>query len=103
MTAPVRCRCYDEPDPPVRARCRLCGRLAGPEPKHECHATGCNAAVPPKMLMCLKHWRMVPRVLQRRIWATYVPGQEIRKNPTAEYMEAQRAAVRAVEEREGRA
>jgi hypothetical protein len=55
------------------------------------------------MLMCLKHWRMVPRVLQRRIWATYVPGQEIRKNPTAEYMEAQRAAVRAVEEREGRA
>ena len=101
MTGPVRCRCHDEPDPPVRAKCKFCGRLAGPE--HVCHATGCNVPVPPSMLMCLKHWRMVPRVLQRRVWATYVSGQEIRKDPTDEYMEAARAAVRAVEEKEGRA
>jgi hypothetical protein len=94
MTSSARCRCHDEPDPPVRARCRLCGRVAGPE--HVCHAEGCNTPVPPKMLMCLKHWRMVPRDLQRRVWAAYVPGQEVSKNPTDEYMEVQRAAVRAV-------
>jgi hypothetical protein len=56
-------------------------------------------AVPPKMLMCLRHWRMVPRELQQRVWATYVSGQEVRKDPTKEYMEAQRAAVQAVTKR----
>ena len=102
MTSPARCRCYDEHDPPVRARCRLCGRIAGPAPRHTCHAEGCNAPVPPRMLMCLRHWRLVPRDLQRRVWAEYVPGQEIRKDPTDEYMKVQRAAVRAVAIKEGR-
>jgi hypothetical protein len=72
------------------------------ENAHVCHATGCKAKVPPKMLMCRKHWYMVPKPLRDRVWATYVSGQEIRKDPTDEYMDAQRAAVRAVEEREGR-
>jgi hypothetical protein len=44
---------------------------------------------------------MVPKPLRDRVWATYARGQEIRKDPTDKYMEAQRAAVRAVEEREG--
>ena len=70
--------------------------------KHECHATGCVVEVPPKMLMCIRHWRMVPRTLQQKIWATYRIGQEIRKDPTREYLDAQRAAVRAVEQKEGR-
>ena len=70
-----------------------------PLTRHLCHATGCSKAVPPRLLMCLPHWRMVPRPLQARIWATYRPGQEIDKQPSDEYMEAQRAAVRAVEER----
>lgn len=70
--------------------------------KHECHATGCVIEVPPRMLMCLRHWRMVPSIIQRQIWATYQSGQEIRKDPTAEYLDAQHAAVRAVEQKEGR-
>ncbi len=70
--------------------------------RHECHAKGCNVQVPPALLMCLRHWRMVPRAIQRRVWATYVHGQEIRKDPTPEYMEAQQAAVDAVAEREER-
>jgi hypothetical protein len=97
-----RCRCYDEPDPPTRARCRLCGRIAGPI-KHECHAIGCTVSVPPRMLMCRKHWYMIPKPLRDAVWATYVPGQEIRKDPTDEYMDAHLAAVRAVAEKEGRA
>lgn len=95
--------CRDAPKPDGRrVKCRQCGTEYG-ENRHICHATGCNVPVAPKMLMCPKHWRMVPRFLQKDVWATYVPGQEIRKDPTDEYMEAQQAAVQAVEKKEGRA
>jgi hypothetical protein len=67
---------------------------------HLCHARGCGRAVPPRMLMCLAHWRLVPRPLQEAVWATYVPGQEVRKDPTGEYLAAARAAVDAVAARE---
>jgi hypothetical protein len=97
-----RCRCYDLPEPPRRARCKFCGRIAGPPPRHACHAVGCDVAVPPKMLFCLRHWRMVPRELQRRVWRAYVPGQEIRKDPTDEYIEVQREVVAYVARLEGR-
>lgn len=63
---------------------------------HTCHAEGCPAKVPPKMLMCGRHWRMVPRPLQRAIWATYRRGQEQDKNPSAAYMAVQRLACAAV-------
>ncbi len=69
--------------------------------RHTCHARNCEASVPPKMLMCLKHWRMVPRDLQKAVWREYVPGQEIRKDPTPEYMAVQAAAVDAVAAKEG--
>jgi hypothetical protein len=64
---------------------------------HECHAKGCTTQVPPALLMCAKHWRMVPQALKNRIWDTYQPGQE-RGNvePTDAYFEAQREAVEAV-------
>ena len=70
--------------------------------KHECHAEGCETPVPPRMLMCPKHWRMVPAQLKAGVWATYVPGQEVRKNPTGEYMVASQAAIDAVAVKEGR-
>jgi hypothetical protein len=70
---------------------------------HRCHALGCNKEIPPKLLMCLRHWRMVPERLQAEIWRTYRPGQEIDKMPSEAYMEAQRAAISAVAEREAAA
>ncbi len=69
---------------------------------HSCHARGCGVEVPPKMLMCLRHWRMVPRRLQYRVWQEYVPGQEIRKDPTLAYLDVQKQAVEAVAKKEGR-
>lgn len=69
---------------------------------HYCHALDCNVAVPPKLLFCLAHWRLTPPHLQRMIWKTYVPGQEIRKDPTEAYLLVQRAAVYAVAIAEGR-
>jgi len=69
--------------------------------KHLCHAYGCNAHVPPKMLMCLKHWRMVDPRIQRLVWSTYFNGQEIRKDPTKAYILVQRSAVWCVFVAEG--
>lgn len=54
--------------------------------KHTCHWPGCNTVTPPKMWGCKMHWYMLPKHLRDRIWATYVPGQEIRKDPSDEYM-----------------
>lgn len=48
---------------------------------HICHVPSCPTAVPPRMLMCLHHWLMVPSVLKRAVWRLYVPGQETRKDP----------------------
>jgi len=69
---------------------------------HECHAAGCNVPVPPTMLMCAKHWRMVPKAVQTRVWANYRAGQCDDWQITHEYAEAARAAVRAVAEKERR-
>lgn len=40
--------------------------------------------------------RQVQHGLQRAVWATYRPGQEVDKRPSAEYLEAARAAINAV-------
>lgn len=55
---------------------------------HLCHWPTRKRAVPPKMWGCKQHWFMLPKRLRDRIWATYVPGQEITKTPSAEYLEA---------------
>ena len=67
---------------------------------HVCHAENCKVQVPPKLLMCRRHWFMVPKLLRDRVWATYRPGQEIDKRPTREYLEAATAAIEAVYRRE---
>lgn len=73
---------------------------------HYCHADGCRERVPPKMLMCKKHWKMVPQHLKDEVWAHYQPGQE-RLDDTSpaisgDYLEAAQAAVDAVARLEGR-
>lgn len=67
---------------------------------HTCHAESCQVPVPPKMLMCRKHWYMVPAPLRREVWRVYRPGQEIDKNPSSEYLDVMRAAIDAVAEKE---
>ena len=69
---------------------------------HTCHARGCTTTVPPRLLMCRRHWRMVPRPLQDAVWDAYAPGQERRKDPSPAYLDAARAAIDAVALKEGR-
>lgn len=59
--------------------------------KHTCHWPGCAQAVPPAMWGCKPHWYRLPKHLRDRIWAAYVPGQEITKTPSREYIEAAQA------------
>ena len=66
--------------------------------EHTCHATGCDRAVPPKMFMCRPHWYRLTKAHRDAIWATYVPGQESRKDPTAAYLAAAQDAIRYLEE-----
>jgi hypothetical protein len=68
--------------------------------KHLCHAIGCHEVVPPRMLMCGRHWRMVPFTLQQAVWKNYRRGQEVDKNPSAAYLEVAREAISAVQAKE---
>lgn len=65
-------------------------------PKHTCHAPGCDTEVHPRLLMCWKHWRDVPYRLKKRVWDHYRSGQEVSKQPTAEYVAAAQAAIASI-------
>ena len=69
---------------------------------HHCHAVDCDIAVPPKMHMCLKHWRMVPKAVQELIWKHYRPGQEIDKKPTIDYIATAFVSISCVALKEGK-
>lgn len=69
---------------------------------HKCHAVGCRRAVPPELLMCLKHWRAVPKDVQRAVWRNYRPGQCDDKDPSQAWLEAADLAIVHVAVQEGR-
>jgi hypothetical protein len=69
---------------------------------HRCHAIGCDLEVPPAMLMCRRHWFLCPKPLRREVWRLYRSGQEVRKDPSDDYLAAARAAIEAVAEIERR-
>ena len=55
---------------------------------HFCHWPDCEEQVPPELWGCKKHWFALPQELRNKIWAAYVPGQEVRKDPSDAYLEA---------------
>lgn len=69
---------------------------------HRCHAIGCVKPVPPEMLLCHRHWRMVPKPIQQQVWRHYRPGQCDDKNPSEAWHLAANEAIRAVAQLEGR-
>jgi hypothetical protein len=70
---------------------------------HRCHARGCAVNVRPELLMCRKHWFMVPRKIQRAVWASYRPGQCDDMDASESWHEAADAAIGFVAASEGRA
>ena len=67
---------------------------------HHCHAKGCTKHVPPEMLMCHRHWPMVPAELKRPVWRHYRVGQCDDKRPSSAWLSAARDAICSVAEQE---
>lgn len=63
---------------------------------HHCHARRCDTSCKPELLMCPGHWKMVPYVLQQRVWNTYRPGQCDDKQPSEAWHAAADAAIEYV-------
>lgn len=61
-----------------------------------CAATGCQEEVAREMLMCRRHWFMVPRSLRKQVWDGY------RGRLGSDYAHAVQRAVDAVARQEGR-
>lgn len=79
-------RCGDGKADHVRREMRR-----GPTRGHDCHwPGGCDVETAAAQFCCYKHWRMIPRYLQQKVWAAYRIGQEVDKNPTREYMAVMR-------------
>lgn len=57
---------------------------------HHCHWPSCSTPVEPARWGCVKHWFVLPKSLRDRVWAAYVPGQEISKTPSARYIQVAR-------------
>jgi TRAP-type C4-dicarboxylate transport system substrate-binding protein len=53
------------------------------------------------MFMCKDHWRRLPKRYRDAVWAAYVEGQEVRKDPTPEYLDAARQAIDWIEQHGG--
>lgn len=69
---------------------------------HHCHAVNCKEHCKPELLMCPKHWAMVPKDLQRQVWEHYREGQcNFNPRPSREWFKAADAAIRAVAKNEG--
>jgi len=71
-------------------------------PPHRCHAADCNVTVPPKLLFCLRHWKMLDISKQRLVWFTYRKGQEVDKRPSKAYLAASSLAISYVANQEGK-
>lgn len=54
------------------------------------------------MLMCRRHWSMVPRAIQRRVWATYRPGQCDDREVSRDWLAAADEAISVVAAKEHR-
>lgn len=68
---------------------------------HTCHALRCKVEIPPTLLMCGRHWDMVPNMLRDMIMQHYRPGQERDKQPSEDYILIASTAVEAVANLEG--
>lgn len=62
---------------------------------HLCPIAGCRERIGNHLLMCRRHWRMVPARLQGKVYALYQNGEGV---GTPELKKAQQDAIASVEE-----
>lgn len=64
---------------------------------HKCHNPQCDKRCHPSKLMCLSCWQKVPKELQNEVYRCYRKGQEKDKNPSQEWLNAARAAIKSIQ------
>jgi len=57
-------------------------------PKHMCNMPGCEVLVKQRFWGCPIHWRVIPKELRDALWKSYVVGQGLDVDYTAEYKRA---------------
>jgi hypothetical protein len=69
---------------------------------HICRAKGCSVIVGYQFLMCSRHWRMVPKTQQKRVWHEWSRVCSNSGELHPQYLAAVADAISAVAEAEGR-
>jgi hypothetical protein len=72
-------------------------------PVSHCRAVCCKKRIPSRLLMCKRHWDLVPKPLRRALWSTYRTGENRSEAPSRAYLGLVSDAVAAVARLEGRA
>jgi hypothetical protein len=67
---------------------------------HHCHAFGCTTPCRPTLLMCARHWSMVPKDIQAEVYSTYKKGQCDTKTPSRDWIKASLKARLSVAQQE---
>ena len=65
----------------------------GPVLTHECPAPVCTERIDADMLMCPRHWRVVPKPLRKAVWVAWRHGAGA---GSPAHRAAMRAAIAAV-------
>ena len=81
----------------------LLAALMTTDDRRRCAAIGCDERIPPQLLFCSPHWKLISRDVRQRVIRHYQIGQERRGDASPEYRAAAREAIRQVAELEGRA
>lgn len=68
---------------------------------HRCHAFGCAVSVPPRKLLCAKHWIMVPVELRMPVIQSYRRGQCDDKCPSRAWIASAARARAYIAQTEG--
>lgn len=68
---------------------------------HACCAKGCTTVIQAELLMCKKHWRMVPKEQQQAVWRYYRRGQSM-ATADVQWRDAAERAILTVFEKEQR-
>ncbi len=81
--------------------CTKLAKRSGELATHQCDAPGCTEILPTTRLMCLRHWRLVPKPIQNAVWAAYRNYLRDPRTNLKAHQAAKQAAIRSITHREG--
>lgn len=65
----------------------------------KCSCRTCDTTIPGYLLMCQRHWMMVPSGVRVEVQNAYREGREMKIHPTQRYLDARTTAIRIVNDK----